>query len=154
MAVLVAVLFFISNLAFDFDLFDKFVTYLQGLERYELDDAFLGLCIILIGVIWDLVALDKQGRYERKLQDQRLHILKATMVTVMDITNSLLASVRLFLYEVDAGKKVSTSEIAQLDESMKKSVFRLKTLQGLESITEIEIDDDSIAIDIEPEPNG
>ena len=151
MATLIGLALFVASLVGHIDVFDAFIDYLRSLERYQLDGVFLVLCIILIGVVWDLVALRKKEQYDKDVQDQRIHILKATMVTVMDITNSLLASVRLFLYEVDAGKSVTSNEIDQLDESMKRSVFRLKSLQGLESITEVELDDDSFAIDIEPE---
>ena len=151
MATVIAVALFIGSLAGNIDPFDSFIRYLRSLERYQLDEAFLALCIILVGVVWDLLALRSKQQREKNVNNERMHILKATMVTVMDITNSLLASVRLFLYEVDAGKSVSSNEIAQLDESMKRSMFRLRSLQGLESISEIEIDDDSFAIDIEPE---
>ena len=140
---------FIANLVGDYEIFESFISYLRSLERYKLDEAFLALCIILFGVVWDLLALQKQAKFENRIQNQRLHVLRATMVTVMDITNSLLASVRVFLYEVDAGKSVSTDEIGQLDQSMKQSLYRLKTLQELQSITEIELDDDSFAIDVE-----
>ena len=151
MATIVGIALFTTSLVGQIDLFDAFIEYLRSLEKYQLDEIFLVLCIILIGVVWDLLALRKKVQHDKDVQDQRIHILKATMVTVMDITNSLLASVRLFLYEVDAGKSVSSNEIDQLDESMKRSVFRLKSLQGLESISEVELDDDSFAIDIEAE---
>ena len=151
MATVIAVVLFVGSLAGNFDPFDSFIRYLRSLERYQLDEAFLALCIILVGVVWDLLALRNKQLREEDVRDQRMHILKATMVTVMDITNSLLASVRLFLYEVDAGKSVTSNEIAQLDDSMKRSMFRLRSLQGLDSISEIEIDDDSFAIDIAPE---
>ena len=151
MATIIGVSLYIASIVGDIDPFTVFIDYLRSLEKYQLDEAFLVLCIVLVGVLWDLLALRKKVQHDKDVQDQRIHILKATMVTVMDITNSLLASVRLFLYEVDAGKSVSSNEIAQLDDSMKRSVFRLKSLQGLDSITEIEVDDDSFAIDIEKE---
>ena len=152
MATIIGVSLYIASIVGNIDPFTVFIDYLRSLEKYQLDEAFLVLCIILVGVVWDLLALRKKVQHDKDVQDQRIHILKATMVTVMDITNSLLASVRLFLYEVDAGKSVSSNEIAQLDDSMKRSAFRLKSLQGLDSITEVEVDDDSFAIDIETEP--
>ena len=151
MASIIAVALFVGSLLGNIDPFDSFIRYLRSLEHYQLDEAFLALFIILVGVLWDLLALRNKQHREKDVRDQRIHILKATMVTVMDITNSLLASVRLFLYEVDAGKSVSSNEIAQLDESMKRSMFRLRSLQGLESVSEVELDDDSFAIDLAQE---
>lgn len=151
MASIIAATLFIGSLAGNFNPFDSFIRYLRSLEHYQLDEAFLVLCIVLVGVVWDLLALRSKEKREKDIRVQRIHILKATMVTVMDVTNSLLASVRLFLYEVDAGKSVTSTEIAQLDDSMKRSMFRLRSLQGLESISEVEMDDDSFAIDIAPE---
>ena len=151
MASVIAASLFIGSIAGNINPFESFIRYLRSLEHYQLDEAFIALCIILIGVVWDLLALRGKQQRERDVKDQRIRILKATMVTVMDITNSLLASVRVFLYEVEAGKSVNSSEIAQLDDSMKRSLFRLRSLQGLDSVSEIEMDDDSLAIDIAPE---
>ncbi len=139
LAVFIAVTVFIINQIGGFDLFDRFIDFLRSLEKYQLDDIFLMLCIVLLGVVWDLYALQKKNRHHKELQDQKLQVLRATMVTVLDITNSLLASVRLFLYEVDAGKKASTAEIELLDASMKDAATRLKSLHERDSITDLEL---------------
>lgn len=129
----------VVTFVFDFELFEKFLALLARFEPFELDEIFVGLVIILIGVLWDLTVLRNRERRERSFEKQRIKALQATMVSATEIVNLLVASVKLFRYEAEATGRVTPTDIARLDAAIGRTKDQLEALKTAKSVRDLKI---------------
>ena len=137
----------IISLTFNLDLAETFIAFLKRFEGMELDEILLALVILIFAFTADLWLQRKERTHQEFVEAQRLHILRATMVTVMDTVNTLVASIQLFQYDLVDRKMNMPLEMAQLNKSVKDTVIRLRRIQRIDRIKEKKLGENIYAIE-------
>ena len=105
---------------------------LETIERHEIDDIFSGLCLVLLALPVDLAY--RRKRQKAELEAQKLRTLQATMRTVHGIVNKFLDD--LLLFELEVQHKVPSRSLDRLDELIRDTHEKLKTLAEVRSVPE------------------
>ena len=116
----------------NFDLVKLDLKILDSIARHEVDDLFVGLLLIFLGLIIDLVA--RRKRHKAELDAQKLRTLKATMRTVHDIVNTFLNN--LMVFELEAAAVMKPGALDPLEKMIHDTTRKLKALGDLESVRE------------------
>lgn len=141
MLLLATSLFFAAT----FDAFDAFETlagFLYEFEILELDELFIGFVLLLFGVIVDLIRFYHRRHVEHRMEEEKRRVLRSTMFTVLDIVNSLVASVKLYQYESEHRAGVHSAPVTKLDKDMARALHRLKAIQKMEVVHSVSLGDD------------
>ena len=133
----------------DFDLFEEMVRILESFETYEIDELFILLLLLPLGLLFDLVDNVRQKQCLLEVRDQRLRVLKATMTSVLHIVNNFLNSLQLFRMDADENQVLSPQSLVLLDDAIDKTSRKLKTLADLNDTPEIEVFPGIVEIDYE-----
>ena len=143
----VSLMLITASLVFNLDLFEVIIDFLHRFEDMELDEVLLAGMLFLSALSFDLWTQRKDHLNKQVIEEERLHVLRATMVTVMDAVNTLVASIQLFQIEMEERKMRIPIEMMHLDKSIENTVVRLKSLQRLEKISEKKIGENIYAIE-------
>ncbi len=142
-----SIMMLVISLIFNLDLAESFIAFLERFENMELDEILLTLVILTFAFTADLWRQRKERSYQKIIEAQRLRILRATMVTVMDAVNTLIASIQLFQYDLVDRNLSLPLEMAQLNKSVKDTVVRLRRIQRLDTIKERKLGENIYALE-------
>jgi hypothetical protein len=82
-----------------FDIVKVSLALLERIEKRSADDIVVGVAIIFVGLTVDISNRRRQRRAE--MAEQRLRVLKATMITVQDIVKNFLNNIQLLRIEAE-----------------------------------------------------
>ena len=129
-------LLFFGTLFFDIDLFEKILGFFKSVELYELDEIFLLIFLISIGVAIDLCQIKRKKKQRQEIEKQRLLVLKSTMTTVHNIVNNFLNSLQLFRMEAEKTQALEQGTLKLFDSLIRDTSDKLKALGDLDVIPE------------------
>jgi hypothetical protein len=92
-AVLLSAMYLIIEFVDDVDvvtILSAVLAILRDLEPYQVDNMLVVLVLIAGGLIVDMVISTRRQTRALEIQEQRLHVFKATMRTVQDLVNNCL----------------------------------------------------------------
>lgn len=84
-----------------------------------------------------------------EIREEKLRVLKATMLTMQDITGNFLNSLHFFKLEIEKNKTLTPESVTRLDELIKDTARRLNKLGNLNEIHEKKMAGDTVGIDYE-----
>lgn len=101
----------------------------------------LGFLLLAIGIRRWLPKLIEnrelsRNKYKLEVQEERLKVLRATMVTVQDIVNNFLNSMQLFRLEAEDKNALDTESLALMDSIIQDTTTKLNKIAELDSIPE------------------
>lgn len=132
---------FISSIAFDIEFFEIFISQLQHLEEYELDEFIIPFFIIIIFVTIDLFQRVKKQHIEH----EKVKIYTAMLSSTHHILNNFLNHMQLFKVEAEDTPTFDSEILSMYDETIKDVSSQI---EALSSITEI--NEDSISYSVKP----
>lgn len=122
---------------------------------------FLALFVIWLTAILALKQRDKTAQLHQarmqylqsvkdvEIREEKLRVLKATMLTVQDITGNFLNSLHFFKLEIEKNKTLTPESVTRLDELISDTSQRLNKLGNLAEIREKKMAGDTVGIDYE-----
>ena len=137
-AAIVGLLVIFFDLFFKLELFARFVAVVSHIDvrDYELDEFILLAVITMFGSTIDMVWYRSKAKQDIKLQEERLHAMRLTMVTVEDIINNLLNNMQYFRFKSEQGQLLDADEIALLDKQVKETTEKLEKIHALAAVAE------------------
>ncbi len=136
---LISLSIYLLTLFFNINLFKPLSNIFINVEKHQRDQFFIVLIIILIGIIIDFRRYKKKKLELINIQKHKLDTLKSTMHTVNDIVNNFLQIVVFFRTEVKDKELLDSETIKILDKAINRTIERLKKLEDLKVVNEIEL---------------
>lgn len=138
------------------DVFQYLSLVLDYLEHFEVDEILIAGTSISAGLLLDLILNKRQKERYIELQEQRLRVLRATMMTVQDIVNNFLNSLSLFRLEAEDRGALSESSLQEMDSLIQETSAKLSALGELQGTPEKPMAGGMVGIDYgqEPPPGG
>lgn len=90
-----------------------------------------------------------QSQRDAEIQNEKLKMLRSTMLTVQDITGNFLNSLQYFKLEIDQNKALSAESSDKLNELIEDISSRLNKLGNLKEIREKKMAGNRVGIDYE-----
>lgn len=90
-----------------------------------------------------------QSQRDAEIQNEKLKMLRSTMLTVQDITGNFLNSLQYFKLEIDQNKALSAESSDKLNELIEDTSKRLDRLGNLKEIREKKMAGNRVGIDYE-----
>lgn len=99
-----------------------------------------GFLLLAIGIKQWLPKLIEHGELSRKkhkveVQEERLKVLRATMVTVQNIVNNFLTGIQLFQMEAEEKNALDPESLALMDSIIKDTATKLNQIAELDSVS-------------------
>ena len=151
LATVTALLFYIFVTVTNTDIIKPFVSILQQFEGFGIYEIAITGFVISIGIIADLISNKVERDHELKINEQRLHILKATTRTMQDIVNNLVIALQHLRMNAEDAEPLDKESLEMIDSLIKKTTDKINTLGSLESTPEKEIYSGLSIIDYETE---
>ncbi len=135
-----AVLFVISisilflTLTDRIEVFEYIVVFFEVLEAYEIDEFFLVVFLLSLGLVIDFRLILLKRKTISIIKDKEIAVLKATMNNVLDIVNNYLNQIQLLSIEAEESGKVSKKNIKLIETLTFETSERLKKLANLQEI--------------------
>ncbi len=123
----------------NFDVFEFSAGILNSLENFEVDEIFVVVILIIIGLAIDMFVLKNRRAQEIIVQQQRLRVLRATMRSVQDIVNNFLQSMQLFTMEAEKKQALNSKSLETINSLIFETTNKINRLSALESTPEREI---------------
>ncbi|MBU2511561.1 hypothetical protein KJ966_09480 [bacterium] len=136
MAVLVSMVIISLALFGQIEIFEHLIFVLEYCEKAELDELLLCAILILIGSVFDARRLIKDKKHQLYVEEQRLVVLQATMMTVQDIVNNFLNNLYIFKKEAENTSALSPVSIERLNSMIFETSRKLKLIGDLKSTPE------------------
>ena len=123
----------------DFDFIALKLTFLNGIEKNEIDDILVVLALIFGGIAtnWWIQERRKRRRRQAENEENKLKVLKATMRTVQDLMNNFLNNIQLFRIEAEGVLPEESLEL--FDDLIQQTSGKLKELGDLDIVNEIQM---------------
>jgi len=138
--------------AADIDIFEELVAFLTRLEKYEADEIFVTLILLLMGIAVDTFVMKREERRKLDIFNERLRVLHATMRTVQDIVGNFLNQLQLFRRQAAKCKAFPPESGEAIDALVKETASKLKALGDLEDTPEKELYEGMTVIDLSASP--
>lgn len=138
-ATLIGVAVWVLTLMSNIELFEILTETLESLEQFEADEIFMGAIFIGIGLIIDFRSMKRRRDHQLEIFKQRLAVLKSTMHSVEDIVGNSLNRLQLFRLQAEECADFPQDSIKELDNMIRETSARLKTLSDLEDTPEREV---------------
>jgi len=128
------------------DFFASMVNLIERMLSVETDHIIIPAALILVAIIADLSSQSRRRKtakadsllqQQKEIADQRLKVLKATMLTVHDIVGNMQQGLQLFRVQYE--DTWPEEEVKLFDKLIFDTAARLKQLGDLESTPEIEM---------------
>ncbi len=139
--VLLAVLVFILNLAFDLDFFEMLIGLLRRSESFELDELLLVLIVFLPFVVVDLI----RYRLRIRQQNDRIKVYQAMLFAVHHTQNNFLNQLQYFRILAEENSRFDPDVVALFDTVISEAQEQIRALGEVENI-----DEDSIRSSVLP----
>ncbi|MEM8532263.1 MAG: hypothetical protein AAGF95_15565 [Chloroflexota bacterium] len=148
-ALALVLIVYILILTLDFDIAEVIVEALEYLEAIEADEIFLGLIVVIIGVVFDLTRRLQKIQTAAMVERERAAVLRSTMRTVLDIVNNFLNTIMLFKIEAERSGALKSDMLSMMDHTIFQTSEQLKQLASVQTIIEKNIGPGLSEIDIE-----
>jgi len=135
----ISLIIYLLTIFFNINLFRPLSNIFINIEKHKRDQFFIVIIIILIGVIIDFRRYKKKKMELIVIQKHRLDTLKSTMHTVNDIVNNFLQTIVFCRGEIKEDKLLDPETLKMLDTAINQTTGRLKKLEELEVVKEIEL---------------
>ena len=135
----------------DKDVFEYLHGVLEYLEHLEIDEFLIAGMSISAGLLLDLLLNKRQKDHYIELQEERLRVLRATMMTVQDIVNNFLNNLALFRLEAEDKSALSESSLQAMDSLIQETSAKLNALGELRGTPEKPMAGGLVGIDYERE---
>ncbi len=135
----ISFIIYLLTIFFNINLFRPLSNIFINIEKHKRDQFFIVIIIILIGVIIDFRRYKKKKMELIVIQKHRLDTLKSTMHTVNDIVNNFLQTIVFCRGEIKEDKLLDPETLKMLDTAINQTTGRLKKLEELEVVKEIEL---------------
>jgi uncharacterized membrane protein len=148
-SIVVTIILYVLIITIDFEIFEVIIEWMQALEDYEVDEIFLAIVLILLGLSTDLRRSLTTAQSEQKVAEERLSIFQATMRTVHDLLGNFLNSLQLFKMEAEDSKAMSPETLKRFDDEIFSVANTLHRLGDIDVVVQKEISPGLNAVDIE-----
>jgi len=147
-SILVGVIMLGFSLAFELDVFEKFIDLLKAIEHLEIDEIIIPLFIIMIGA-----SIDSYNKYNEKkkltlITETKLEYLETIIRTVQDIVGNSMNNLILFSMEAKDTGSLSEESIKELDNLIKFTSNKINALANTKEIREKQLGDKMFVIDV------
>ncbi len=128
------VVFFIT-IIFKVDLFENVIKVFESLERFEIDEIVIPVCILLIFAFIDQTR--RQGSH--KIEIEKVMIYKAMMSSTHHILNNFLNQMQLFKMTAENTPDFDTEILSLFDMVIKDTSEQIEALGSITNIDEASI---------------
>ena len=116
------------------EVFEYIVEFFEMLEAYEVDEFFLVVFLLVLGLVIDFRLILIKRKTTSIIKDKEIAVLKATMNNVLDIVNNYLNQIQLLSIEAEESGKVSKQNIELIETLTSETAHRLKKLADLKEV--------------------
>lgn len=141
------ILFIISHI-WDYDLFEKILSFLRKIEKYEVDETLICLFLFFTGICIDLIRMKKRKNRIIDIQKERLQAMQATMVTVQDIVGNALNGLQLIRIKIEYNDPITSEDIEIFNKIVKDTSEKIRRLRDMDSVTVKNVADGLVGLDV------
>ncbi|WP_103068708.1 hypothetical protein [Aquimarina sediminis] len=130
-----SIFIFITSVTLELELFEKFVTFLESLEKFEFDEIIIPLIIFFIFLFIDT------RRHSKKVQveNAKLNIYKAMLSSSHHILNNFIYQMDIFKITAEDTPGFNVHVLAFYEEIISNASCQISSLSNLTSIDEFSI---------------
>ncbi len=141
LAILIAVL---SNI-FDLDPFDRLVSLFSSVEKYEIDEIFIGALVFLVFFMAELILWHRN----QKIEIEKVKIYRAMIASSHHILNNFLNQMLIFKMTAEETPGFDQDILKLYDEIIKDAKQQIEALSSIGKISQ-----EAIEESIKPRPRG
>ncbi len=124
-----------SCFIFNCDLFEKFTSFITQLEKYEIDELLIYSCIVLTGIVIDMIVSYRNAKNRLYTQQQKLLTLQATMATVQDIVGNSFNGLQGIKVKIELGETLTTEDLNTFDQIIFTTTDKIAELRSIDTVT-------------------
>jgi len=134
----IGLFYWVAHLFVDIDLCEQIVSYMQQLERYEVDEFFVLFFITLLGLLMDLSHHSRVEKQAQETMAQKLRTVHGTATTLEDLLGNKLISLKLLVTYSHQQKQITTENYDEMVVLIQDSLDYLRKLGNLTVLNEKE----------------